>query len=379
MNYNQLEPSAYTDEKIFAKEMDKIFSNSWQFCGLLEDLPAANDYITVKAGNNHLVVFKDAQGQLGAFHNICRHRGMQIFAGKGKLADTITCPYHDWRYDQQGQLRALPNQRNEFAELDKSCYSLKKAQVGIWRGMIWVHPDINAIPANEYFAPLNQHLAPYQVEDLYESTEQSSETIINANWKIVAENYIDQYHLAQLHVGSLNMYNHQKAEFGTIGEHFHFWEPVTRDYLENIEANAPYPLLIDKNHPKIGAWVPLLFPNLGLSETESSWSLFHIVPITVDKTKVVTRSKVKNCSSLQFVKQATRSYGFWQKKSKAKSDDYDSNHPLGSGDFMAEDVYVCEQLQKSLKSRFFEFGPSAEKGESMVREFQLRVKEWLGK
>ena len=387
MKYNQLTPADYTDEGIFNQELAKIFANSWQFVGLKEDLTQVGDYLTLQVGNIHLVVYINEQGKLAAFHNTCRHRGMQLLEGQGKLPQAITCPYHNWRYNRQGELLSIPNQRNEFSSLDKSCYSLKHAQAGIWRGMIWVHPDINATPVAEYFAAMNAHLAPYQVEDLAESKDEVNEYIINANWKIIAENYIDQYHLSELHSATLNMYAHHKALFGTVkspnsDEHFYFWESVTQDYLNNIETNAPYPLLMDKNHPKIGAFVPLLFPNLGLSETESSWSCFHIQPITVDKTKVIIRSKVKNCSSLQFIKQATRSHSYWQKvyqqqRNKAQSLNVNDKHPLGGGDFMAEDVFVCEQLQKSLTNPHFEFGPSAEHGESMIRAFQQQVKRRL--
>lgn len=377
MEQNLLSAHDYTDEQTFALEQQKIFSNSWHFCGLAEDLSQPEQYITVQAGNNNLVVYRNEHGELNALHNICRHRGMQLVEGKGKLKRTIICPYHDWTYSQTGELKSMPKQKQDFVGVDKACLSLKPAQAGIWRGMIWVHPDPNAITLSEYFAPMAQHLAPYDVESLVEAKDYIIEETIDANWKLVVENYIDHYHLAQLHAGTLAMYDHKRAEFGFAGEHFYFWEPLTKDYHADITKNAPYPMLMDKNDARLGAWVPMLFPCIGLAETESSWSVFQITPLSVNKTQVVIRSKVKACSMMAYFKQASASCSYWQRKVKGKYQNVDESHALGSGDFMKEDIYVCEQLQKSLASPYFEFGPSANQGEWPIREFQKRVLSFL--
>lgn len=373
MENNILTNKDYTCTKRFNAEMAHIFSNCWTFCGLVEDLQENNRYLTVVAGLASLVVLRDEQGELKAFHNFCRHRGMKLLDGQGRLSAKITCPYHDWTYDQSGKLKSLPKAKQEFEGLNKACLSLKRASVGIWRGMVWVHPDPNAVPVQQYFSGMGSHVAPYDVEALVEAKEALYEVTINANWKLVAENYIDHYHLAQLHAGTLHMYDHKKAEFGFVDEHVVFWEPLAQAYYENIDQHSPYPLLIDKNDKKMGAWVPLLFPNVGLAESESSWSVFHIMPLSVDQTKVVVRCKVKNCSSMTFIKQAAKSYTFWTSRVKAKSSQYEQSHALGSGDFMQEDIFVCEQLQQSLSNPWFEFGPSAKGGERLIRGFQQRV------
>ncbi len=123
------------------------------------------------------------------------------------------------------------------------------------------------------------HLGPHRVDELVEYPEARTSTDIAANWKIVVENYIDGYHLAHLHAGTLAMYDHSKIESGFVGPHFAFWEPATADYLDGIEGNAALPLIDDVPRDRIGAWVPMLFPGIGLSATESSWSVFHVTPL----------------------------------------------------------------------------------------------------
>lgn len=374
---NGLPLDAYISPQFFALEQQHIFSTTWAFAGLVEDLNVEGDYLTVQAGLNNILVIKGKSEQLLAFHNMCRHKGTRLRDGKGKASNKLVCPYHDWTYDLEGKLLSLPKASREFPALDKSCYGLKKANVGIWRGMIWVHPDPNSQSIEQWFSPIAPYLGPHKVETLIEPEDSIIIEDIEANWKVVVENYIDHYHLAHLHVGTLNMYDHKRAEFGFIGPHFRFWEPLTKEYQQDIKQNSPYPLIYDTKIEKLGTWVPMLFPGIGLAESESSWSVFQIVPVAVDRSKVIIRTKMKNGSALEFMKQSIRSASYWNKKVKAKDSGYDDKHGLGSANFLQEDIYVCEQLQKSFSSPFFEFGPSAEYGECPVREHKKLVWEWI--
>ena len=260
--------AAYTTQDWFDKEQEIIFSNTWRFAGLVEDLAEAGDYLTVQAGLNNIFIVKAKDGGLRAFHNICRHRGTQLLRTVGKAQKAITCPYHDWTYDLEGNLISVPEEKTEFKNIDKTCLGLKKASVDIWRGMLFVHPDPEAGDISDWFAGVEDYLGPHQVEDLVEYKEGATSELIKANWKIVVENYIDHYHLSHLHSGTLSMYDHKKAEFGFVGPHFTFWEPLSEDYEDDIDGKTPMPLIVPKD--QLGAWVPMLFPGLGLGESESS-------------------------------------------------------------------------------------------------------------
>ena len=124
-----------------------------------------------------------------------------------------------------------------------------------------------------------------------------------------------------------------------------------------------------------GAWVPMLFPGIGLAEDESSWTLFHVAPLAPDRTRVLTRTRMSNVSWREFSRQKSRSWGFWAKRITGKFEGGEDD-PMASGDFMAEDVYACEQQQKSLKSPYFEHGPSSV-GEAGVRGHQELVRAWV--
>ena len=367
---------AYTSQEWFDREQLKIFSRTWRFAGFREDIADPGDSITVQAGLNNIFIIKGRDHRLRAFHNICRHRGTQLLRAAGKAQKVLTCPYHDWTYDLEGKLISVPDEDPEFPNLDKSCYGLKPAKVDIWRSMIFVHPDPDAGSIMEWFGDIEPFLGPHNVDELIEYPEARGSYEINANWKVVVENYIDVYHLSHLHSGTLNMYDHAKAEYQFVGPHFAFWEPLAADYLENIERNAAMPLVLPKD--KLGAWVPMLFPGLGLGESESDWSIFHITPLRPELSRVETRTRVKDTSAWEFQKQQWRSSRFFEKSITGKyAGDKNSDDPMTSGDFTAEDIYACEQQQKSLRSPYFEVGPSAEAGEKPVREHQQIVKTYL--
>lgn len=376
---HQLPVSAYTSQEWFDREQAQIFSKVWRYAGFAEDLSEPGQYLSLQAGLNNLFIVMGRDRRLRAFHNICRHRGTQLLRAVGKTQKAITCPYHDWTYDLEGKLLSVPEQASEFPDLDKTCLGLKPASVDLWRGMIWVHPDPDAGSIMDWFGAIETHLGPHRVDELVEYLEAATCHEIKANWKIIVENYIDVYHLAHLHSGTLAMYDHAQAQFGFVGPHYAFWEPLAAEYAQGVDQNAPMPLIDHIPRERLGAWVPMLFPGLGLSETETSWSIFHITPLAPDLTRVETRTKVVNASDWEYQKQEWRSNRFWQNHYSAKYDGDPETDPMASGDFMSEDVYACEQQQKSLQSPYFEIGASAQHGESPVRQHQQIVLDYMEK
>lgn len=369
---------AYTSQEWYDREQKLIFSRVWMFAGFVEDISEPGQYITVQAGLNNIFIVMGRDRRLRAFHNICRHRGTQLLRAVGKTQKAVTCPYHDWSYDLEGSLVSVPDQENEFPNLDKACLGLKQASVDVWRSMLFVHPDPDAGSIMEWFGEIEPHLGPHDVDELIEYPQAATSHQIRANWKIVVENYIDVYHLAHLHSGTLATYDHANSVYSWHGPHYAFWEPLAEHYAKDIDKNAIMPLIIPKDN--LGAWVPMLFPGLGLGESESDWSTFHIIPLAPDLTRVETRTRVKNVSGWAFTKQFARSALFWNKQVKgkySKDDAHGQDDPMTSGDFMLEDIYACEQQQRSLQSPHFEVGATAQHGESAVKHHQQVVKDFL--
>ncbi len=380
---------AYTDQAWFDREQRAIFSNTWAFAGFAEDIREPGDYKAVQAGQNNLLLVMGRDRRLRAFHNLCRHRGTQLLRAVGKAERALTCPYHDWTYDLEGNLISVPEQATEFPNLDRKCFGLHRASVDIWRSMIWVHPDPDAGSIMRWFGEIEPWLGPHRPDELVEYEPARIRHEVAANWKIVVENYIDAYHLARLHAGTLSMYDHARIQSGFVGPHFAFWEPLSPEYEADLENNAALPLIDHVPRHQMGAWVPMLFPSLGLAESECTWSTFHVIPVAPDRSIIESRTRLADVSSWTFAKQAWTSAAFWRRHIRGKygeehrppqgygAEQAEGKDPLLSGDFFAEDNYVCEQQQKALASPRFSVGPTAEKGEKAVRQFQQLVWDWV--
>ncbi len=271
---------------------------------------------------------------------------------------------------------SIPEKATQFPNLDMRDFCLHRASVETWRGMVFVHPKPDSEPLMQWLAGAQDYLGPHQPDKLVEYANTKQRHEIAANWKIVAENYIDGYHLAHLHSETLAMYDHAKQTSGFLGPHYVFYEPLAKAYHDQLEKAAPYPLIDHIAPEQLGAYVPLLFPNLGLSETESTWSTFHIIPVAPAKTVVEIRTKMMPMSSWDYIKQGLSSYGYFKGKMD-KYDTGDANDPMASGDFMTEDIYACEQQQKSLKSPYFAVGATAKTLEDSVRQFQTIVHHYI--
>lgn len=376
-----LPKEAYTSKDWFELEKKHIFNRCWTYAGLVEDVDKPGDVITVQAGSYNIIVTRSENGALKAHHNICRHKGTQLLRSVGVSKKVFTCPYHDWTYNLDGELISVPEEKTEFPNLNKKKLCLHKAKVAVWRGIIWVHPDPKAQEITEWFAGIEENLGPHVPENLIDDPESASDDIINANWKIVVENYIDVYHLSHLHSNTLQMYDHKKSEFEFVGPHYTFWEPIASRYRKNFED-----LLIAKpiegyTDETLGAYVPFLFPTLGLAESETTWSVFQVIPLAPNKTRVITRTKYAESSPFEQFKYNIKSGRNWEKVFGNRTkypDNSDESDPMNSGDFMAEDIFACEQQQQSFESPLFEVGASAENGEYPVRRFQEIVGEWMG-
>ena len=110
-------------------ELERLFQHQWTLVAAVEDLDAAGDFVTALIGRSPVVAVRGEGGDLRAFHNLCRHRGMVMLDGCGNTGAQISCFYHRWRYDLEGSLRAVPQRREQFPTLDPADWGLLPASV----------------------------------------------------------------------------------------------------------------------------------------------------------------------------------------------------------------------------------------------------------
>lgn len=184
----------------FDLETEKVFSRFWICAGRVEafDHLGSNSFRRIQIGNYDLILSRDANGQFNCFHNVCRHRGTRLTDQDcGELTNgCIRCPYHAWTYNLQGELVGAPNMA-ELDGFDRSDFSLKEVKCVNWDGFLMIHLHPSEADFGKDFAPIVQRVAPWDI-----ATLKLLKTIryeVNANWKIVFQNYSECYHCPTVH------------------------------------------------------------------------------------------------------------------------------------------------------------------------------------
>jgi choline monooxygenase len=186
----------YTDPDVLARERERLFAGAWHYAGHGGQL-APGSYLTCRAGDVPIVVVRDREGVLRAFVNVCRHRGAEVVAGAGPCT-TLQCHYHAWTYGLDGALRAAPR---ADGDLDRDALGLRAASVDTWGPFVFVHPDEHAPPLAETLGTLPELVADGGLDVEALVFHHRSEYVLDANWKVLVENFLECYHCAVAHPG----------------------------------------------------------------------------------------------------------------------------------------------------------------------------------
>jgi Rieske 2Fe-2S family protein len=188
---------AYLSEAVLSWERRNLFDRSWVCVGRSDLVPEPKSQRGMRVGDEGIVLARDADGVLHGFVNSCRHRGHELLAdGECRRRGTIACPYHSWAYNLDGTLR----QATRFSDIpgfDPAEFPLVPVDVREWSGWIFVSISGDGAPLEECLGNLTEHVANYGIEDL--SIAARHEYVVQANWKLIVENYLECYHCPSIH------------------------------------------------------------------------------------------------------------------------------------------------------------------------------------
>ena len=185
----------YLSSEIFEAEVQRFLSSHWMLVGHASQLPSAGDYFVVDVLGASVIVVRDGNGDINAFHNVCRHRGARLCEPQSGKAALFRCRYHGWSYKLSGELAAW---RHMPEGLDKREHSLRRCGVTSFQGFILI--CLNAADAADP-SQLLQHVEPYwsryELGKCKVATERTYS--IHANWKLCIENNLECYHCLACH------------------------------------------------------------------------------------------------------------------------------------------------------------------------------------
>lgn len=186
--------AVYHDPEIYDSEIRRIFLKSWQYVGHGSQIPDKGDYFLFQIADESVIVVRDGEGRVNALLNVCRHRGSRLCDATEGRESRFICKYHGWTYGLDGSLRALG-----FAPegIDKSKLGLRRLQVRVLQGLIFINFDPDAASFDPIERDLGPLLAPWDLAHAKIAHRQNYP--IESNWKLTVENYCECYHCLPAH------------------------------------------------------------------------------------------------------------------------------------------------------------------------------------
>jgi phenylpropionate dioxygenase-like ring-hydroxylating dioxygenase large terminal subunit len=265
--------SVYTSPEFLAQEQRHIFAKDWICAGRAETLPNPGDYLTLTLAEEPVIVLRDRDGSIKAMSNVCRHRMSTLLEGRGHTR-AIVCPYHAWTYNLDGSLRGAPAMTlNEG--FCKDTIALPRIRCEVWQGwiMVTLNPDA---PAPEQALQGVRELIPNL--DMATYTETYRETFRWAtNWKVLAENFMESYHLPVCHAGTIGGASKLEEMVCPEGtEAFNYHWILKNDSVPLALAHPSNTTLVGDDRRK--TWLLAIYPSLLITLTPGYFWYLSLTP-----------------------------------------------------------------------------------------------------
>ena len=204
-----IDPYFYRSHLVHARELEHLIFKSWIYALHESELPNPGDYQLLEIAEDSIIIARAPDGELHAMHNICRHRGAAVCEEPCGNRASFVCPYHGWVYNLDGSMKAA-REMHVLPEFDAAEHGLKKIRLVSYMGLVFINCDPNAV---DFLGPLSNLEKPLGAYRLDEAKVAFKKTYrIQANWKLVLENYLECYHCATSHRAYARMHTLKDLE-----------------------------------------------------------------------------------------------------------------------------------------------------------------------
>lgn len=280
---------SYFSEEMLEEEKELLFRRHWQLICHVSDIPEPGDYMASDFVGERALVIRGRDGNVRAFHNLCRHRGSRVVADdKGTCRAAIICPFHGWAYNLDGTLRGAARP-DSLPPLDPEEWGLKALDMDIWNGFVFVRFKPGPQPKiSEIMARFDEELAQYDLAALVPDGEGMWSEDIRANWKCVRDVDNEGYHVPMAHPGLDDLFgrNYYDEPFkeGTSRSFSGFREGDSKLWsVRQYKSLLPQMGTLDDEHQR--AWLYIgVFPNLVFGIYPDSVIYYHEFPVDHGRT-----------------------------------------------------------------------------------------------
>lgn len=359
---------AYRSPDFFAEEQRRLFAKSWVAVATRSDVREPGQAIVRDVAGRSVIITPNRNGELHAFLNVCRHRGSRLIAKDVTLkAGRIRCPYHAWAYDLDGQCIGTPlfegsdipdDMRAAFdmgnvRKFDRADYPLFPVAVATWGPLVLVSLNPDVMTLQNWLGDLPDRLGGYDLESW--DVRAGKNYDIQANWKLIAENFMEYYHLPWVHP--------ELAKVSRIQDHYRYQGPgmYTGMTTTPISGDNPAWLALPphggvRGQDLVSGRFMLLFPNAALSILPNHVFLMILDPMSTDRT-------------------VERTYLLTHPDTMQGPGADDALHDLLGfwDDVNMEDVGIVENVQLGISTPEYESGRMCYRFEEPVHRFQNMV------
>jgi len=318
--------SWYTDSSVFELEQPTVFSHTWQFIGRSEQVRDPGQYISCEIAGEPILVVRGNDAILRGFFNVCRHHAAAVITQSEGTAQSLRCPYHGWTYDLQGALVLAP-EFGGVADFNRFANSLVPIEIAVYKNWVFAKLDQGNPSLQDFFGKdLLDHFEALNLEQL-NWLERRSYTL-NCNWKVFVDNYLDGgYHVPHLHraLNSVLDYGNYTIE---TGERFCLQSSPLVLHSSEGDTGA-----LRRGERALYYWI---YPNLMINIYASVMDTNLVIPRRVERTQIIF------------------DYYFHDVSLGAKQQNLASI--AVSEQIQAEDVAICESVQRGLASRSYSAG-----------------------
>ena len=317
--------SWYIDPRVAELERLNVFSKTWQLVARTGQLQNPGDFVTTRVAEEPIVVVRGSDGTLRAFYNVCRHHAAAVVTQSCGQASILQCPYHGWKYGLDGSLKGMPEFEG-VADFNRADHGLVPIRVDTWECFVFVNLDAETIPLRDFLGGLVNRVAPLDIGNLHYFDRRTYD--INCNWKVYVDNYLDGgYHVPHLHKGLSSVLDYKQY---TIENEDRYCLQSSPMVTSNEDAATGATRKGDR------ARYFWLYPNLMINCYEGYMDTNYVIPVDADHCRVI--------------------FDFYFSDVSESKRAYNTESVNVGNRVQDEDLGICEDVQRGLKSRAYGAG-----------------------
>ncbi len=331
----------YLSDEQHQIDLDRVLRHSWQVIGHVSQFSDETTVIEMSLLDHSVLLSRDPQGQIHVFHNVCRHRAGPLRQCPGR-SSRIRCRYHGWSYGLDGQLLTAP-EMDTTEGFDVADYRLHPVRHALWQGFIFASLSNDIAPLDEYLDGLGEVIAPIDVASF--SYHHRDEYLIDCNWKVYMDNYLEGYHIPHIHPELNRMIDYRSYNTEMKPWYSYQFSPLEQDDGLYGAGQVHY---------------VTLFPNTMLNVYPSRLQTNSVIPLAHDRCRVVFDY-------------------YYQEPDHPKTREMIQKDVAFSDSVQQEDIDICLRVQRGLESGAYEKGPLSARREKGVIHYQQLYRQALGR